>query len=63
MRREEIPNYFLNCFIKLVKNDGFVLIGKILEVNKENLLFETDQATSLISLDNIREIILRKEGC
>lgn len=62
MRREEIPEYFLDKVVKLVKQDGFVLTGKITKINKENLLFETYQASSLISLDNIREIVYKKEG-
>jgi hypothetical protein len=45
-----------------VKSDGFVFIGKILKINKNNLLFETDQATSLIKIDNIKELVLKKEG-
>lgn len=61
MRREEIPEYFLNRIVKLVKADGFVLTGKIQEINKDNLLFITQQATSLISLDNVREIVFKKE--
>ena len=61
MRREEIK-FFLNKTVKLVKNDGFVLTGKILRVNDDSLLFETVQATALISLDGIGELILRRRG-
>jgi hypothetical protein len=55
-------NIFINKTVRLVKSDGFVLIGKILKINKNNLLFETDQATSLIKIDNIKEVVLKKEG-
>jgi len=61
MRKEEIPDYFLNKTINLIKADGFILTGVILKVNETNILFATQQATSLISLDNIREIVLPRE--
>ena len=61
MRREEIPDLFLNKFVKIVKPDGFVLSGKIRQVNENNILFESDQATSVINLKNIYEIILKKK--
>ena len=63
MRREEIPTYFLGKRIKLVKNDGFTLNGTIIEIKEESLVFETDQATSMIDLSNIRELVLKREGC
>jgi hypothetical protein len=58
--RGEREVLFLNKTVRLVKSDGFVLTGKILKINKDNILFETDQATSLISKDHVREIILKK---
>ena len=61
MRREEIPPFFINKKIKLVKNDGFSLIGFIREISETSILFETDQATAKISLDNIGELVLRKD--
>ena len=51
---------FLNKTVRLVKSDGFVLTGKILKINDDNFLFETKQATSLISKDNIKEVVLKK---
>jgi hypothetical protein len=62
MRGDEEENklLFLNQNVKLVKSDGFVLTGKILKMNKTNILFETNQATSLISLSNIKELIIKK---
>jgi len=58
----EYENIFINKTVKLVKSNGFVLIGKILIINNNNLLFKTDQATSLIKIDNIKELVLKKEG-
>ena len=51
---------FLNKTIRLVKSDGFVLTGKIMKINDDDLLFETKQATSLISKDRVKEIVLKK---
>ena len=53
---------FLNKTVRLVKSDGFVLTGKILKINDDDLLFETKQATSLISKDRVKEIVLKKRG-
>jgi len=60
MRIEEIPSYFLNKKIKLIKEDGFILTGYIREINSNNILFETDQATAIISVDRIKELVLKK---
>ena len=60
MKREEILP-FLNKTIRLVKGDNFVLTGKITEINEDSLIFETFQARSLIDIDHIKEIVLRRE--
>ncbi|MCK4830215.1 hypothetical protein KA005_81610 [bacterium] len=60
--RGEHKALFLNKTVRLVKSDGFVLTGKILRMDKDNILFETDQATSLIATDHIKELVLKKEG-
>jgi len=52
-------DFFLNKDVRLVKSDGFVLTGKILKVGDEKILFETNQATSLISVGSIREIVTK----
>jgi sRNA-binding regulator protein Hfq len=54
--------FFVNKTVKLVKSDGFVLTGKILKMDKNDILFETSQATSLIKIHNIKELVLVKEG-
>lgn len=51
---------FLNKTVRLVKSDGFVLTGKILKINDDDFLFETEQATSLISKNNVAEVVLKK---
>lgn len=60
--RGEHKALFLNKTVRLVKSDGFVLTGKILRIDKDNILFETDQATSLIATDHVKELVLKKEG-
>lgn len=59
MRKDDIA-LFLGKTVRLVKSDGFVLTGKIREINDDNILFETHQATSLLATDHIKEIILKK---
>jgi hypothetical protein len=54
--------FFVNKIVKLVKSDGFVLTGKILRMNKNDILFETEQATSLIKINNVKELVLMKDG-
>jgi sRNA-binding regulator protein Hfq len=51
---------FLNKTVRLVKSDGFVLTGKILKMDKNSILFETDQATSLIATNHIKEMVVKK---
>lgn len=58
--REETISRFLGKYVKIVKSDGFVLIGTIDDVYSDAILFSTKQATSLISLDSLREVVLLK---
>ena len=60
--RKEQERFFLNKIVKLVKSDGFVLTGKVLKMSKNDILFETEQATSLIKINNVKELVLMKEG-
>lgn len=60
MKKEDV-SFFVGKIVKLVRSNGFVLIGKIVKVNDDNIFFETDQASSVISLDTINEITLKKE--
>lgn len=60
MKKEEIPEYFLNKTIRLIKNNDFILTGKILAINDSSLIFETEQATAVIELEHIKELILKK---
>jgi hypothetical protein len=59
---KEKERFFLNKIVKLVKSDGFVLTGKVLKMSKNDILFETEQATSLIKINNVKELVLMKEG-
>ncbi|MCK5030617.1 MAG: hypothetical protein KAR64_04060 [Thermoplasmatales archaeon] len=56
--REETISRFLGKYVKIVKSDGFVLIGTIDDVYSDAILFTTEQTTSLISLDSLREVVL-----
>lgn len=49
---------FLGKRVKLVKSNGFLLNGTIDAVYNDAIEFTTEQATSLISLDIIKEIVL-----
>ena len=59
---KERERFFLNKIVKLVKSDGFVLTGKILKMSKNDILFEAPQAISLIKINNIKELVIMKEG-
>ena len=56
MKREDIE-LFLNQNVKLVQDDGFVLYGTIQNVTDDSVLFSTDQKTSLIAINYIKEIV------
>jgi len=55
----ESLEFFVDKTVRLVKSDGFILTGKIIDVSGEKVLFKTNQATSLISLGNIKEIVTK----
>ena len=59
--KKENGELFLNKTVKLVKNDGFVLTGEILKIDDDSILFETEQATSLIAMDHVKELVLKKK--
>lgn len=51
--------HFRNKQVKLTLNNGFNLIGTILEVYQKTILFKTTQAESLIPIDNIYSVVGR----
>lgn len=53
----EKKDLFLNKFCKLEKKNGFVLSGNVLEVTDSGIIFQTNQKTSYIGWDEIRELI------
>lgn len=61
MKRDDMKD-FLYKKIKLVQTDDFTLYGVIQKINEDSILFETKQATSLIDIDAIKEIVAKKEG-
>jgi len=60
MRKEDIEP-FQGKNIKLVKSDNYVLFGTIDMVYKDSILFNTEQAQSLIRIEDIKTIVQKKE--
>ena len=58
MIKEDIL-FFEKKNVKLVKNDGFILYGKIIKINDDNIFFKTNQTSSVISISGIKEITAR----
>ena len=52
---------FLNKKVTLVKGNNFLLTGVITKVTDESIVFETSQATSVIDISHIIEIVMKKE--
>ena len=48
---------FINKNCTLVKKDGFVLNGLIAGINDNGVIFQTEQKTSFINWNNIKEIV------
>ena len=61
MERKDLT-FFVKKLITLRKADGFILKGTITKLNDNSIIFETDQATSLIDITNIKEVVLKKEA-
>ena len=61
MEQKAIEN-FKGKQVKLKYHNGFNLIGTILEVYKDSILFKTKTASSLISLDEIGSLVEYKGG-
>jgi len=53
---------FLGHRVKLVKKDGFILNGIINAIYEDSIEFRTNQATALISLEFVKEIVLTNRG-
>jgi len=49
---------FYNKNVKVVKNDGFVLRGTVIEIDDNGLFLSNKQTTGWHSFNNIREIVL-----
>ena len=52
---------FLNKKVTLVKGNNFSLTGVITKITAKSIVFETDQATSVIDISHIIEIVMKKE--
>jgi len=53
----EAVKYFKGKQVKLTFNNNFNLLGTILEVYNETILFKTFQKTSAIPITNIKELV------
>ena len=60
MKREDVL-IFEGKKIKLVLNTNFVLCGVVEKVNDDTIVFSTNQARSLIRINNIEQIIEKNE--
>ena len=58
MEREPIL-FFEGKYVKLSYYNDFTLIGTILKVYEDSILFKTDQKTSAISIDAIKTLVER----
>lgn len=54
---EEVLKSFLNTKVKLVKDDNFVIYGRIEAVYSDCIMFFTDGKTIMLSFDRIKEIV------
>lgn len=54
---QEALKRFRNKEVKLTYKNGFNLKGSILEVYQDSILFRTQQASSLISLEEISSVV------
>ena len=54
---EDVLKSFLNSHVKLVKDDNFVIYGKIKAVHSDCILFFTDDKTIMLSFNRIKEIV------
>ena len=54
---KELVEEFEGKRVKLFFQSGFNLIGDILKVYNETILFKTSQKTSAIPIDKIKELI------
>lgn len=53
--------FFKGKLVSLRKKDGFALVGTIIEVKDDCVLFKSDTATALISLDTIGSLVKKDE--
>lgn len=61
MLREDILP-FLNKKVTIIKGNNFGITGIITQINAESIVFETYQATAVIDIPHIKEIVLKKGG-
>ena len=54
----EERNKFLNKHVKVTKEDGFVLYGKLVDKELFGIWLESDTETSFITYNNIKDIRL-----
>lgn len=53
---KDILTRFLNQHVRLVKDDNFVISGKILSCHDDGIMFYTDNKTIFLSYSRIKEI-------
>ena len=60
MELQAIKHFEGKC-VKLKYHNDFFLIGKILEIYQESILFKTNQAESVIALSDIKSVVESRE--
>ncbi len=53
---KELLMRFLGEFVRLIKDDDFVISGRIEQVEDDFIAFHTDGRTIILSFDRIKEI-------
>jgi len=53
----EVLERYKRRFIRLVKDDGFVISGVIKEVHESCIVFRTDSKELVLSFERIKEIV------
>ena len=54
---KEVFDKFLNTEIRIVKDDGFVISGRITTIYDNSIAFFTDGKTIYMNFDRVKEIL------
>jgi len=57
--REQLE-FFIDKLVKLERQNGFHLLGKITQVSDEFILFKSEQTESMINVSDIKSIVVKQ---